>query len=210
MNPFAIRDAVDLLQRAVVNSMNARQQLTTITQQLQFLTTEVGEVVKEDLKRQGCYGDTAREEAEARMATELSDVLWNCLAAAHRMGVNLGEPMVAMLTRNATRKWPGDPLTGPSASPAPEFREVVAVPGGCPCPINTGDRYQATHPLRDRNKNPIRAQQSWIDAGMVFTITSAQIDVIDNYWYVDLTTPVLSGSVRMGVGTLLAGFTKVG
>lgn len=103
------------LQAAVVASMNPRQQITTRTQQVGFLQTEAGEVQKEELKVQGCYGLAAQVGAEERMARELCDVLWNVLATAHRMGVDLTLFMQELLESNSTRVWPGDPLTLPKS-----------------------------------------------------------------------------------------------
>lgn len=93
------------LQVAVRASCTELQKKTTLAQQIAFLTTEIGEVQKEDLKRQGLYGLEAQKGAEERIAQELCDVIWNACRIADHLGVELAPAMEAMLLKNSKRTW---------------------------------------------------------------------------------------------------------
>lgn len=105
----SVNDMVASLMNHVQASMNQRQRLTTFSQQIAFLTTEVGEVQKELLKADGVYGAEAQVGAMERAAYELQDCLWNVLAAFVRIGAQ--PDFASHLKANAERVWPGDPLT---------------------------------------------------------------------------------------------------
>jgi len=93
------------LQAAVAASKTDRQRATTLHERALFLSTEVGEALKEVLVLCGVYGKDAIESGRAHLATELCDVIWNACDLATLAGIDLGESMQALLEKNSKRTW---------------------------------------------------------------------------------------------------------
>ena len=93
------------IQAAVEDSKTDHQRKTGLEKRALFLSTETGEVQKEVLKLLGNYGPEEASTAKERLAKEICDVIWNVLDLANMTGIELDEPMRAMLAVNKTRVW---------------------------------------------------------------------------------------------------------
>jgi NTP pyrophosphatase (non-canonical NTP hydrolase) len=93
------------LQAAVEDSKTDHQRKTGLKERALFLGTEAGEVQKEVLKLLGNYGPEKAANANADLAKEICDLIWNALDLANMTGIELDEPMRAMLAVNKTRVW---------------------------------------------------------------------------------------------------------
>jgi NTP pyrophosphatase (non-canonical NTP hydrolase) len=109
-----------IIQAAVEDSKTDHQRLTGLEQRALFLGTEAGEVQKEVLKLLGNYGPEQAATAKERLAKEICDVIWNVCDLANMTGIELAEPLRAMLAVNKTRVWlkPADQEAGSESQSA--------------------------------------------------------------------------------------------
>lgn len=92
---------LNAVMKEVVKSATPAQRIIPMGDRLQFLVTEVGELIKENLtsyyKTQDGYA------YKERMAEELCDVIWNCCMIADKLGLDLDDEMGAMIARHKER-----------------------------------------------------------------------------------------------------------
>jgi len=93
------------LQYKVMLSRNDDQINNSLEERAMFLSTEIGELIKELLKYLGMYGTIGRNGSVQRTGQEISDVIWNLCDIANRLGLDLNVEMENMIKRHSERKW---------------------------------------------------------------------------------------------------------
>jgi len=78
---------------------------STIEQRALFLTTEVGEMVKELLHISYHPEHENIEEIKDRLGLEMYDIVWNICELANKLDIDLEKPFTKKMEINQTRSW---------------------------------------------------------------------------------------------------------